>query len=324
MYNSENEKTEPLLWVDVEFNDYERFNEAAKDWHIDFHQLDGDTFHSRIQQIILHEIQIGHTKLDSYLDQKGVSPKDMWSFVILGKESSMFNFNHQMTQSTSTMLIYSPGHIINAVSTSGFEVYVLSVERTHLHKIAASLGLTEIEEKLNKIDRVELDEDQANRLREQLQNILIAVSRTEDKVNTVQEREIFLKLLPTQFFKALHKHMDCAPVKVFKSKHMSYMEARAYIHTNLHQPITIDEIAKKFEITERTLRNHFQEELGISPKQYLNTIRLQRVRNELKNKKKKVNIEVVARKYGFHHMGQFSKRYKDFFGELPSETLRQI
>jgi len=99
------------------------------------------------------------------------------------------DFNHQMTQSTSTMLIYSPGHIINAVSTSGFEVYVLSVERTHLHKIAASLGLTEIEEKLNKIDRVELDEDQANRLREQLQNILTAVSRTEDKVNTVQERD---------------------------------------------------------------------------------------------------------------------------------------
>jgi len=324
MHNLENKKTEPLLWVDVEFNDYERFNEAAKDWHIDFHQLDGDTFHSRIQQIILPEIQIGHTQLDSHLDQKGVSPKDMWSFVILGKESSMFNFNHQMTQSTSTMLIYYPGQEINAVSTLGFEVYVFSVECRHLSKIAASLGLTKIEEKLNKIDRVELDEDQANTLREQLQNILTSVFRTEEKVSTVQEREIFLKLLPTQFFKALHKHMDCAPVKVFKSKHMSYMEARAYIHTNLHQPITIDEIAKKFEITERTLRNYFQEELGISPKQYLNTIRLQRVRNELKNKKEKVNIEAVARKFGFTHMGQFSKRYKDFFAELPSETLRQI
>ena len=323
MHNLENEKTESRQWVDVEFNDYEKFNEAVKDWYIDFHQLDGTAFHSRIQQIILPKIQIGHTRLESHLDQKGVSPKDMWSFVILGKESSMFNFNHQMTQSTSTMLIYSPGHIINAVSTSGFEIYVLSVEPTHLHKIAASLGLTEIEEKLNKIDRVELDEEQANSLREQLQNILTSVSRMEEKVSTAQEREIFLKLLPTQFFKALHRHMDCAPLKVFKSKHLSYMEARAYMHTNLHQPITIDEIAKKFDITERTLRNHFQEELGISPKQYLNTIRLQRVRNELKNKKKKVNIEAVVRKYGFHHMGQFSKRYKDFFGELPSETLSQ-
>ena len=149
----------------------------------------------------------------------------------------------------------------------------------------------------------------------------------ENKVSTAQEREIFLKLLPTQFFKALLQHMDCAPLKVFKNKHLSYMEARAYMHTNLHQPIGIDEIAKKFDILERTLRNHFQGELGISPKQYLNTIRLQKVRRELKNKKrsnekKKINIEAVARKFGFTHMGQFSKRYKDFFGELPSETLK--
>ena len=144
----------------------------------------------------------------------------------------------------------------------------------------------------------------------------------EDKVSTAQEREMFLKLLPTQFFKALHKHMDCAPIKIFKSRHMSYMKARAYIHTNLHQTISIEEMAKKFDIAERTLRNYFQEELGISPKQYLNTIRLQKVRYELKNKKMKVNIEAVARDFGFTHMGQFSKRYKDFFGELFSETLK--
>ena len=322
MDNLKNEEIEPLLWVDVEFDDYEQFNTALRDWYIDFHQLDGGTFYSRVRQVILPEIQVGHTKLDSHLDQKGDSPDDMWSFVILGKESSMFNFNHQMTQSTSTMLIYSPGHEVNAVSTTGFEVYVLSVERTHLNKIATALGLNKIEKKLSKIDRVELYEDQANRLREQLQNILTSVSKMENKVSTAQEREIFLNLLPTQFFKALHQHMDCAPLKVFKSKHLSYMEARAYIHTNLHQPLTIDEIAKKFDILERTLRNHFQEELGISPKQYLSTIRLQKVRRELKNKKEKVNIEGVARKFGFTHMGQFSKRYKDFFGELPSETLK--
>ena len=322
MYNLENEKIEPLLWVDVEFNDYEQFNTALRDWYIDFNQLDGGTFYSRVRQVILPEIQVGHTKLDSHLDQKGDSPDDMWSFVILGKESSMFNFNHQMTQSTSTMLIYSPGHIVNAVSTLGFEVFVFSVKRTHLTKIAKSLGLHEIEEKLLKIDRVELSEDQADRLREQLQNILTSVSRIEDKVSTAQEREMFLKLLPTQFFKALHLHMKCAPLKVFKSKHLSYMETRAYIHTNLHQHLSIDEIAKKFDILERTLRNHFQEELGISPKQYLSTIRLQRVRRELNNAKAKVNIEAVARKFGFTHMGQFSKRYKDFFGELPSETLK--
>ena len=321
MNNLKNEKTEPLIWVDVEFNEYAQFNEALKDWYIDFSQLDSGTFYSKVQQVIIPEIQVGYTKLDSHLDQKGVSPENMWSFVIMGKESSMFNFNHEMTKSTSTMVIYSPGHEINAVSVPGFEVYVFSIQSAHLNNVAISLGLHEIEEKLSKVDRVELDVEQADSLREQLQNILTAVSKMEDKVITAEGRDIFLTLLPIQFFKAIHQHMHCAPVRVFKSKHLSYMETRAYIHTNLHQHLTIEEIAKKFDISERTLRNYYQEELGISPKQYLNTVRLQKVRHELKHTKKKVNIEAVARNYGFTHMGQFSKRYKDFFGELPSETL---
>ena len=40
-------------------------------------------------------------------------------------------------------------------------------------------------------------------------------------------------------------------------------------------------------------------------------------------KKEKGLVEQTARKFGFHHMGQFSKAYKDCFGELPSKTLRQ-
>ena len=38
---------------------------------------------------------------------------------------------------------------------------------------------------------------------------------------------------------------------------------------------------------------------------------------------KKGLVEKTARRFGVTHMGQFSKRYKNFFGELPSETLRQ-
>ncbi len=33
-------------------------------------------------------------------------------------------------------------------------------------------------------------------------------------------------------------------------------------------------------------------------------------------------VEKTARKFGFYHMGQFAKSYKEFFGELPSQTLK--
>jgi transcriptional regulator GlxA family with amidase domain len=52
---------------------------------------------------------------------------------------------------------------------------------------------------------------------------------------------------------------------------------------------------------------------------------LTKIRDELQVlENKKGSVEQTARRFGFHHMGQFSKAYKDFFGELPSETLRQV
>jgi len=85
----------------------------------------------------------------------------------------------------------------------------------------------------------------------------------------------------------------------------------------------VEEVAEKFQLSERSLRNYFKEELNISPKKYLIASRLRKIRDELKAAKpSKGLVEQTARKFGFHHMGQFSKAYKDFFGELPSQTLK--
>jgi hypothetical protein len=46
-------------------------NEALQDWYIDFYQLDTEPFHSKLQQVILPEIQISHTAFASHIDQSG-------------------------------------------------------------------------------------------------------------------------------------------------------------------------------------------------------------------------------------------------------------
>jgi len=312
----------PLIWVDAEFKDFDQFGEATRDWDIDFYQLDDTPFHSSLQHVILPEIQIGHTTFDTQIDQKGASPKNMWSFIILDNNSSMFSFNHEKTQSTSTMLIYPPGEKINVVSTQGFGIYVFSVEKSHLHNIAISLGLKEIEKKLAEIDRVELTQEQANRLREELKSILSSISMMEDKVLMKEEKKLYLELLPIEFLKEIHIHAGCATKKNFKKKHILLMQIRAHMHTNIGSYLTIEDIAEKFDLSSRTLRNYFLEEFNTSPKQYLRALRLAKVRYELELTPRRIkSIENTARKFGFHHMGQFSKAYKDFFGELPSQTL---
>lgn len=315
---------EPFLWIDFEINDFNHFREAVHSWDIDFLQLDGGTFHSKLQQMILPEIQIAHTHFDCHLDQRGHSPDDMWSFVLMSEDASMYKFNHVITQNRSTMVIYSPGSEIISVAYPGFHVYILSVKQDHLQKLAQELGLDKIEEKLGQIDRVELDPEQADSLRGQLQDILNDAGALENKVISHEGKKLLLNFVPIKFLKEIGSQIGCAKDKVIQEKNMFYMEAKVYMHTHLHEPITIEEIAKKFKLSERTLRNYFKEELNTSPKQYLTALRLTKIRDELKVlRMEKGLVEKTARRFGFHHMGQFSKTYKDFFGELPSETLKE-
>ncbi len=313
---------EPFLWIDLELNNFDQFTEVVHSWDVDFLQLDGGTFYSRLQQMVLPEVQIGHTHFDCHLDQKGASPADMWTFVIMGEDSSMFKFNHTETLSTSTMVIYSPGYEINAVSYDGFSIYTFSVTHKHLQELTKELGMDKIEEKLRGIDRVELDLDQADSLRIQLKDILADAASLEHKVISPEGKDLLLNFVPVKFLKAIGDHIGCAKNKVIKEKHFLYLEVRAYMHTHLYEQIGIEDISKKFNLSERSLRNYFKEELNTSPKQYLTALRLTKIRGEFQVlKKEKGLIEKTARKFGFHHMGQFSKAYKDFFGELPSQTL---
>ncbi len=314
---------EPFIWVDLEINDFNDFNELVHSWDVDFLQLDGGTFYSKLEQMILPEVQIAHTHFDCHLDQKGTAPDDMWTFVIMDEDASMFKFNHTPTLSTSTMVIYSPGYEINAVSYDGFHIYTFSVTQKHLEKLTQELGLDKIEEKLSKIDRVELDPGQADSLRGQLKDILNDASSLEHKVITEEGKKLLIDFVPMKFLKEIGKQIGCAKHKVVQEKHFLYLETRAYMHTHLYESITIEDIAQKFNISERSLRNYFKEELGTSPKQYLIALRLRKIRDELKIlKSEKGLVEKTARKFGFYHMGQFAKSYKDFFGELPSQTLR--
>ena len=77
-------------------------------------------------------------------------------------------------------------------------------------------------------------------------------------------------------------------------------------------------------VRERTLQYAFQQVMGMSPVAYLTRLRLHRVRQALRTATHgSTTVSAQALSWGFWHFGDFSRAYKDCFGELPSETLRR-
>ena len=98
----------------------------------------------------------------------------------------------------------------------------------------------------------------------------------------------------------------------------------AEFEKEIHDPITVSDLCKIIGVSERTLQYAFLEQFGISPKTYLQARRLNAVRKELRiADPSSLNVNEVAHRWGFWHMGQFAADYKNLFGELPSETLQK-
>lgn len=107
-----------------------------------------------------------------------------------------------------------------------------------------------------------------------------------------------------------------------KRKKFNTKSIRDLLTNNIEQFIDIPDIAKELNISESQLHSIFKKDYGITPKKYLQNLRLNAIKKELLlADPHSFNISNIAQKYNFFHMSHFSLEYKKMFGQTPSETL---
>ena len=86
----------------------------------------------------------------------------------------------------------------------------------------------------------------------------------------------------------------------------------------------MSELCAAANVSERTVQKAFQDIMGMSPTTYLRRLRLHRARDDLRQAKNaSVTVTDVALNWGFWHFGEFSRAYRNCFGEVPSSTLKR-
>ena len=102
-------------------------------------------------------------------------------------------------------------------------------------------------------------------------------------------------------------------------------DIRKLLDESIYESQSISDTALQANLSERHMLRLFKETYNISPKAYLQKLRLNCVRKEFLNTSEIENCSIsdIALKYNFYHMGHFSAEYKKMFGELPSITAKR-
>ncbi|WP_286233550.1 helix-turn-helix domain-containing protein [Thalassotalea sediminis] len=90
-----------------------------------------------------------------------------------------------------------------------------------------------------------------------------------------------------------------------------------FIKENYHRELSIETLASVAHLSVSALERRFKKYLKKTPKQFINDLRLEKARQLLVETT--TPIAEVAEKAGFSDHSYFSKKFKQLFGELPSQ-----
>ena len=132
--------------------------------------------------------------------------------------------------------------------------------------------------------------------------------------------ETFLEVLLARVYVASGK---ASKNRFQKVKAFNFL--RDYINANYSQPITMQDLHSKVNLTHRTMGRLFNDELGMPPNKYLLACRLGAVRDKLANPDcSEMEISAIAQDCGFSHLGRFSQSFKQYYGVSPREFRKHI
>jgi AraC family ethanolamine operon transcriptional activator len=102
-------------------------------------------------------------------------------------------------------------------------------------------------------------------------------------------------------------------------------KALEYVRHHKWQALYVDDLARAANVTERTLRRSFNQQLAIGPARYLKLRQLNIVRRVLRGKfDNSPSIKTIMGEHGISEFGRFAVEYKLLFGESPSDTRKRI
>jgi AraC-like DNA-binding protein len=293
---------------------------AARAWDLDFRPLQRAPGASRLVQTIDSAASLGYARLAPRVEQRGASPRGMRTFALLGRDAPCVIWCGA-TVDSETLMSFDSGGDFECSSPAGFAVHTLSVSIEALDGLARIQGLGSVERLECSARTIRLLPGQADGLRRSLEEVTRRVECDPVAAGRPGVRERVEQQLPAALLRAAIEDSLSPQAGDTSTRERSLRRALEFIEANARRAPRVAELSAASGTSERTLRYAFQERFGLSPKEYLQAVRLNGVRRDLRHPRDRATISDTANRWGFWHMGQFAADYRRLFGELPSQTV---
>ena len=312
----------PIHAMRREFRDFDEFAHAIEGWGLDWLQLDRGSLEAKLQQIATPNALLTRFYFSRKFHQRGTSPPGVRTFGFTGEQSP--NIEWRGNTGTDCHIVAFPANDhFEMVSHPRFHGDTVSIPEDRIRSVALFLGLPDPLLSLSEgFAFLEIDPRRLATLR----NTINRPHSTARMLGDLQPSDTDFNEMDFDIAAALISALSTNQNSVFSPRD-SALRARSirlaldFIEDHADEPPSIQDICRVSGVSWRTLNYAFHEKFGITPKQYLQATRLQRVRERILRSDPSSAIAEIAAHWGFWHMGQFARDYRKQFGELPSETL---
>ncbi|MGB6020625.1 MAG: helix-turn-helix domain-containing protein [Sulfurimonadaceae bacterium] len=305
------------------FDDFSAMAEALRHWKIEIRQLEPREISDTLVQVKTGNLYIGQAQFSGITQQVGAIPPGRTFAFHTGEDSQLLWRKKDVP--LNTLMIFPPGADLDVVTKgSQNDPHTISVPEELLLSRLQESERTVYEELVASQDLVAVSAAEMEELQKVFDKYLQSVDDDPDLVHVKSFQTCLEEELLSALIEALLSDESLPFVEVTKNRDQIWRKLEEYIETNKHRPIKVSELSQTAGVSERNLYRCFNKRFGISPKAYLNKLRLNGARLDLKRSSTdEVKITDVANDWGFWHMGQFAADYRQLFGELPSETLQK-
>lgn len=292
--------------------DYDEFGAMLRVAYVEEKLLEPGSFEGSANIVLSPNIIVGNFKINKKVFQIGTGAPGYITFPIWDP-SVFFSYRKYDMNKGMIGVLWNNEH--QSVSGAGFNGLPISIKESYFNELCQIKGYPYLPNKLRKCEVLHVPESQLAEIR-RLVKFVTQNSGLNDQVVSHLLEDKIVNLL-------IHCIASAFPEK--ENPDLTYPKfARVvdYIHENLSNITSVQQICENTQIPERTVRRLISKKYNLSPKSYLNNLRLNEVRKELRKDTDQLNVSQIASDYNFWHMGQFASDYQMLFGELPSETLK--